>query len=218
MALFALTTAGMPTSARAEVTTAESIEWLSVDATRVLTGKVTSMEGPGTAATGKDRGLTLLTVQVADSLKNAPPAGDSLCVAVRGANEAELRDQLEHGAELLFFLSRTIQASSYQGRSCDSWPARSLENRPLVISLTKPGKPLLSAVGFRVLKTRNEILDTIRDILKNQASQTGNVAARRFVLEVPRGTELYKTHSRGSAVYLYVPDTLFPKARASQHP
>ncbi|HEY3354204.1 MAG TPA: hypothetical protein VGQ83_13205, partial [Polyangia bacterium] len=125
----------------------------------------------------------------------------------------------QQGAELLFFLERTVQATSFEGRVCHHWPLRGGDALPFVVPLAAPGTKLLSAATFKVLKERREILaacrDTVRKLAAAAASSSPPKAPKHYFLEVPPDSEAYKVLYGGSACYLYVPDVLFPRARPS---
>ena len=201
--------------ARAEVNVGDSVEWLSTAAARVVVGKVVSLRAAVPGAEGKNRGLTLLTVQVAETIRGAP-AAERLCVGVRDVAVPEYEQHRRDGTELLFFLGTSIQATSFEGRVCNHWPLRGGDARPYVVPLARPGTRMLAAGTFKVLKQRAEILALSRDTVRRLTAAARNPKAkppRRFLVEVPPDSEVYKVLYSGSACYLHVPDVLFPTAK-----
>jgi hypothetical protein len=212
--LVAAALAAAPRGAHAEVAIGESLEWLAASADRVVVGRIVSLKGADPGAQGKNRGLALATVRVAQTLKGGAPA-DALCVGLRDVDEGRFAAHRKDGTDLVFFLGSSIQATSFEGRVCNHWPLRGGDAVPFVVPLDKPGTRLLGATSFTVLKHRGEILAATRDALRRLAAAAGSPpkAARRVFLEVPFDTEVHKVLYSGSTCYLHVPDLLFPKAR-----
>lgn len=204
-----------PGAARAEIAIEDSIEWLCARADRVLVGRVTSLQ-PATATAGKSRGLALLAVQPSATLKG-PPA-PAVCVGVRDEPSAPLERAAAQGTELLFFLSETVQATSYKGLTCNLWPLRDSNAGAWVVPLASPGRRLLSAASAQVLKERGAILTACQQALVRLPPEQRAVAApesEHALLEVRPGTPVYEVLYGGSACYLGVPRRLFPAARPS---
>jgi hypothetical protein len=212
--LLAVALVAGPRLARAEIALAESIEWLAASADRVVVGRIVSFKGADPGAQGKNRGLALATVRVAETLKGAGDK-DALCVGLRDVDERRADGWRKDGTDLIFFLGTSIQATSFERRVCNHWPLRGGDALPFVVPLEKPGNRLLGATTFKVLKQRGAILAAARDALRRLAAAAGSPprAAKRYFLEVPFESEVHKVLYSGSACYLYVPDLIFPKAK-----
>lgn len=213
-----------PAQARAEIALANSLEWLCAAADRVLLGRITSVQavdpamngaaGKGRPAQGKDEGLVLYTVQVSQTLKGADPQA-TRCVGQRGVPAAELARLAAAGAPLLFFLTETIQATSYQGRTCNLWPLAAGDDRPALIPLAAPGKRLLRASDFQVQAGGEPLLAAVRQTLARLPPRKPLEEPARGLLAVPFSSPVHAALYGGSTVYLYVPRALFPQARES---
>jgi hypothetical protein len=212
--LLALALAAGPRGARAEVALADSVEWLGADAARVVVGRIVSFKAADPSAQGKNQGLALATVRVAETLKGAG-AADALCVGLRHVDERRFESYRKGATDLVFFLGTSIQATSFEGRVCNHWPLRGGDALPAIVPLDAPGTRLLSATTFKVLRQRGEALAATRDALRRLAAAAGSPPkpAKRAFLEVPIDSEVYKLLYSGSACYLHVPDLIFPKAR-----
>lgn len=218
LAFFLLATLG---AARAEIAMVDSVEWLTADASEVLLGKIVSHRAASRVATGKDRDLTLLTVEVTVAVSTKADdkvsVGERICVALRDAREPELvRLQVGPG-ELLFFLGATVEATAFEGRECRRWPLRDAGGEPAVFRLDASKGKLLSAMELRALGPRDEILAAVRTTrrrLDALAPARGPAPVpKRYLLQIPARSELETLMATHSVSYLYVPDLLFPTAR-----
>lgn len=235
-------------AARAEIAVEDSLEWLCARADRVIVGRVKVVQAAGqgrgaegangasdkagaakaagadgaagaagkAAAAGKSDGLVLFTVQATATLKGKPQP--AYCVGLREQPSAPLKQAADKGAEVLLLLSETVQATSYQGLTCNLWPLRDPNYGPWMVPLDDPGRRLLGAASLQVLRDRGAILGACQQALARLPQEQRAAAApegERALLEAPPGTPVYQALYGGSAVYLQVPRRLFPRARAT---
>lgn len=212
-----------PRSSRAEINMSESLELLVTKADWIVAGRITKLSPADPAARGKNSDLTLVIVQPTETVKaptrEAPrPA---VCIGVRGFAAATLAEYQKQGTELLFFLEQTIQATSYEKVLCDLWPIRNQgSSQPYIVSLSNPGKQLLSATTFKVLKDRATILAACKDTMKRfpwPDKRKPDDGPQAVFLELPFESEAFQALYSGSACFLYVPEGMFPKAKRTLH-
>lgn len=217
-----------PPRARAEIAIGESVEWLTASAKWVLVGRITSVRDVDPRGQGKNADLQLLAVQVTGVLKG-PLALGKVCVAVRQSGLKDAQVLRQKRTELVFFLGQTVQATSFEGLTCNLWPLRGGDALPAILPLDSPGKRLLSASSWKVLRRRADVLQAVRDTARRLASTRAGAGAgaaksgstglgvtmplAKHYLEVPFSSEVHQVLYGGSACYLIVPQSLFPKAR-----
>lgn len=180
-----------PRAAVAEINMADSVEWMTADADRVVRGQVAAVairSGPGQA------GWYDVTMQVAEALKGASAA--QVVVAIPQGAAEPLAWQAGH-AELLLFLvdgKRRVTDDPAYGQA--ALALRRGERAAVVLDGASVG-PLFDR-RFAVLDRRGPVLAAVR-------AAAASTATRAHRIDLPFDAPAFQALYGGSAVWFYLP-------------
>ena len=198
---------------KAKIAIANSIEWLTVDADHIITGKLTI------TGTTKGKGNSVLTLCVLEETGRIKSSDTTkrktwhFAVAdyhARGLEE--LKDK-----EVLIFLRGTVEAFSSNGKTYNLWPMDAPQSQPAIIDLSAPGTRAMTARGFKVLKKKEEILEhcsyALEKLKEYKSKHPEQVHFKEAKLDVPFENEVSDVLYSGSVCYLIVPKFMFTEAK-----
>jgi len=195
-----------------EIMGTDSIEWMTADCKLVVRGRVAKEEkeaGEGSQI------YEDVTAAVSEVIKGEYKAGSVTFrwMTYKGHKTAE--SWRKSGHEILFFLKKG-DPSIERGRYRNRWTLRT--RRTGWVDLDDPGNSAIAA-SFKVIKTKQEILDIVRKraaLLKRKppAVRADRVGIEPNVftpqkgvirLDVPFGSEAFRVLYGGSSCFLMVP-------------
>jgi hypothetical protein len=192
----------LPTSTRAEIVVAESIEWVLANSDHVIVGKVVKVD----KVVGQDnKPYEAATVEVARTLKGAP--ADRVTFLLHNYNGPYAKQWMDEGIPILFCLVKNDGVRLPFPRGRFAWILREDGNHHDAILLGKSKHhwtgciPVLTR-DFKVLTEKDAILKHVQQAVK-AAKQDRRL--RSHTVDVPARTAVYKKLWSLSAVELLLP-------------
>lgn len=178
-----------PRAAIAEINMADSVEWMTADADRVVRGQVAAVAArPGRA------GWYDVTVQVTEALKGAAAA--QVIVAIPQAAADPLAWQASHAELLLFLVDGKRRVDDDPGYAKVALALRRGERAAVVLDGATCG-PLFDR-RFAVLDQREPVLAAVRAAATSTATRAHRID---LPFDAPATAVLYG----GSSVWFYLP-------------
>lgn len=199
---------------KAKIAIANSIEWLTVDADHILTGKITAT---GTTTGKGNTALTLCTFEETGRLKTKAGAEKKTWHFTIPDYQARGLEKLLN-KEVIVFLRETKEAFSHNGNNYYLWPLNAPLSESAIIDLSAPGTRALTARGLKILKEKKEILEHCEHALlkleQHKNTRPGEASEiKEARLDLPFENEIFNLLYSGSACYLIVPKFMFPEAK-----
>lgn len=199
--------------ARAEITVASSVEWLTYSSDVIAVGKIVDVKphkGPG-AVVYDD-----CTLGVTELIKSPAARNEIVFTFRRFERDQSAVAWQRDGSELLVFLS--LYKDQAGDEHFDGALVPTSQQFPLsLIKLAAPGKYVID-ISFKVLKDRGAVLRATHAALrmvKDYLEAGGAKSIKRHYLEVRPGVEAHESLYAGSSCYLYVPSFMSKESRAN---
>jgi hypothetical protein len=171
----------------AEINSADTLEWISADATVIAVGKVEKAAKRG----GNQLDYYDLTVRVTEGIKGGPGPtitfvmwGDDKTVALKGREV------------LVFLVAGKRYANHHKPFANEKWVPRTGGNTTGVYDLAKPARAFTASFG--VIDKRAELLAAVRVAAKSTATKAQRVDA-------PYDSPAFQALYGGSTVWMFLP-------------
>ena len=192
----------------AEINFGNSLEWVCSSSDLIVRGTITSVDMKGEQVVCSFE----VTEGLFGELKNT--AIEFTYTSIQAQND-KVKKMMTGGREVLVFLQNKNKAD--KKAPAEYSPVHDQNTGFFyIIDLTEPGKLLMSAKDFKILKTNAEVIKYTKDFivqLKGFLEKKKKYKFKKYLFELVKDSEVFKELYSGSACYLYVPDAFFPNAK-----
>lgn len=183
---------------KSEITTAISVDWLSVDADLIVQGQIIEIKeynsSQGTSA--------IIKIMVQSVLKGK--CSDTISVQVDFYSSNWGLKKFENKTAILFLKNILDKDNFYQLLKAQNSQFYSIIN-------LNSSEIKVFAGNFKVLKTEKEIVEYINQVVIKSSGLKSTIGCLDVPYESEAHTELYS----GSSCYIWVPLSLYPEAKKS---